>query len=108
MKKEGFRLTKDGNEALDIIKSLYPDSNDSECIAILIGLIKDDPTLDYIRITKLSSVKEIVVCRCIECGEDIRLSLGWTGHRRWIENKTCPLCNMMLKRSAQCEDTSDT
>ena len=89
---EGITLTSDGVEAVKVISSLYPESDNDEILSILVGLVKENPKLDYIRVKK-GALQALVTTHCDSCKKDIVMSLGWIGHVRWIKTNKCSLCS---------------
>jgi hypothetical protein len=97
---EGIALTHEGVEACETIHSLYPELDDEGLLGIIFSLVKADPTLDYVRLSK-GGPQALVTCSCKGCSKDIVMSLGWKGHIGWIETGLCALCRM--KRDIRCQ-----
>jgi hypothetical protein len=93
---EGISLTEEGREALNTVKGIFPESCADELYSILVGLVKADPTLDYIRIEK-GGPSALVRCYCKRCEKDHYMTLGWLGHVQWIKTGLCPLCVRMVE-----------
>jgi len=91
---EKITLTEDGIEALEIVQGLYPDLDKEEQYVILIGMAKEDATLDYV-IAEQGATDELVLCHCKECNQDIYMGIGYLGHRFWIKSGICPKCNLL-------------
>lgn len=99
---DGITLTLEGVEACEVVQSLYPELDDEGLLGILFSLVKADPSLDYIRLSK-GGPQAFVTCLCKECNNDTIMSLGWKGHIGWIETGLCALCRM--KRDFRCKST---
>lgn len=93
----GVTLTSEGQGALDSFQGIFPELNEKELLEILVGLIQEDPKLDYI--IKLARGEDIglVSCLCSGCQKENIMSLGWIGHRKWINSGLCPVCSMRRK-----------
>jgi len=94
---EGVSLTSEGEEAYETVRSLFPELDDYSLLEILVDLVKKDPSLDYMRVSKIGP-QALVTCHCRVCEKDIIMSLGWKGHLSWIETGLCILCKMKVKQ----------
>ncbi|MFA5037359.1 MAG: hypothetical protein WC479_09320 [Candidatus Izemoplasmatales bacterium] len=93
---EGLTLTSDGEEAMETIRGLFTDLDDEGLLGVLVGLVKEDPNLDYIRIER-GGPSALVKCYCKRCKKDHFMSLGWLGHVQWIGTGLCSLCSRMVE-----------
>jgi len=93
---DGLTLTPDGEEALETIQGLFTDLDSEGLLGVLVGLVREDPTLDYIRIEK-GGPSALVKCFCSRCKEDRYMTLGWLGHVKWIKTGLCPKCAMFVE-----------
>lgn len=95
---DGITFTKEGTDALEIIQGVFPELSELEHLSILVGVIKENPKLNYI-VAQRCALSEFIECTCAECKQEKIMSLGWIGHRNWIINGLCPKCraNKILK-----------
>ncbi len=91
---EGLTLTKAGEEAVEVIHSLFPDLDDRGILDVLLGIVQKEPTLDYVRIDR-GGPSVLVGCHCKSCNLTRFMTSGWVGHIKWIETGLCSHCRMI-------------